>query len=259
MLANGNMDIHVAAKASLVVQLLTRARAERGLPPVLYLTPEELTTQLLPTRVRAGDLLGKNHRCATRDDHRVLKLSHQTAIICAQRPAILIIDDKTGGYRQERFHGEDHSLVQEHPLAIVKTWYGRFFVKTATDAVSIEIPHHAKALSTRARLDRLANIAKSVARSCREHRVALSEPSGLHETSGDCRNHSDGRTHASIGEIPVKFRGHIDIDEVTLAKVASKRGNTVSGLVVDADTSGSGKVVRHSRGRSCAVAAKGPS
>jgi hypothetical protein len=45
MFANGNMDIYVAAKAALVAQLLTRARAERGLPPVLYWTPEELTTQ----------------------------------------------------------------------------------------------------------------------------------------------------------------------------------------------------------------------
>jgi GrpB-like predicted nucleotidyltransferase (UPF0157 family) len=38
--ANGNMDFYVAAKASLVAELLTRARRERGLPPETYWLPE---------------------------------------------------------------------------------------------------------------------------------------------------------------------------------------------------------------------------
>ncbi|HVB01287.1 MAG TPA: GrpB family protein [Acidimicrobiales bacterium] len=38
--AEGNMDVYVAAKAAFVAQLLTRARAERGLPPVAYWIPE---------------------------------------------------------------------------------------------------------------------------------------------------------------------------------------------------------------------------
>lgn len=38
--ANGNMDFYVAAKASLVAELLTRARKERGLPPATYWVPE---------------------------------------------------------------------------------------------------------------------------------------------------------------------------------------------------------------------------
>jgi GrpB-like predicted nucleotidyltransferase (UPF0157 family) len=38
--AAGDMDVYIAAKASLVTELLTRARAERGYPPVEYWTPE---------------------------------------------------------------------------------------------------------------------------------------------------------------------------------------------------------------------------
>lgn len=38
--AAGDMDIYVAAKASLVAELLTRARAERGYPPAEYWTPD---------------------------------------------------------------------------------------------------------------------------------------------------------------------------------------------------------------------------
>jgi GrpB-like predicted nucleotidyltransferase (UPF0157 family)/quercetin dioxygenase-like cupin family protein len=39
-LANDDMDVYVAAKAALVAELLTRARAERGLAPESYWTPE---------------------------------------------------------------------------------------------------------------------------------------------------------------------------------------------------------------------------
>ena len=39
-LADRDMDLYVAAKAGLVAELLTRARAERGLPPVAYWDPE---------------------------------------------------------------------------------------------------------------------------------------------------------------------------------------------------------------------------
>jgi GrpB-like predicted nucleotidyltransferase (UPF0157 family) len=38
--AAGDIDVYVAAKASLVAELLTRARAERGYPPAEYWTPE---------------------------------------------------------------------------------------------------------------------------------------------------------------------------------------------------------------------------
>lgn len=39
-LAASDMDVYVAAKAALVAELLRRARAERGLPPVTYWIPE---------------------------------------------------------------------------------------------------------------------------------------------------------------------------------------------------------------------------
>jgi GrpB-like predicted nucleotidyltransferase (UPF0157 family) len=39
-LAQGDMDFYVAAKATLVAELLTRARAEGGLPPATYWAPE---------------------------------------------------------------------------------------------------------------------------------------------------------------------------------------------------------------------------
>ncbi|MBW3631367.1 MAG: GrpB family protein, partial [Gemmatimonadetes bacterium] len=39
-LAAGDMDVYVAAKAVLVTELLARARAEQGYPPVEYWTPE---------------------------------------------------------------------------------------------------------------------------------------------------------------------------------------------------------------------------
>lgn len=39
-LAQGDMDVYVAAKARLVAELLARARAERGLEPVSYWTPD---------------------------------------------------------------------------------------------------------------------------------------------------------------------------------------------------------------------------
>ena len=39
-LANRDMDVYVAAKAGLVAELLTRARAERGLPPATYWAPD---------------------------------------------------------------------------------------------------------------------------------------------------------------------------------------------------------------------------
>jgi len=38
-LADGDMDVYVAAKAELVAELLTRARAERSLPPATYWRP----------------------------------------------------------------------------------------------------------------------------------------------------------------------------------------------------------------------------
>lgn len=38
--AEGDMDVYVAAKAAFVAELLTRARAERGLPPATYWEPE---------------------------------------------------------------------------------------------------------------------------------------------------------------------------------------------------------------------------
>jgi GrpB-like predicted nucleotidyltransferase (UPF0157 family) len=40
VLAQGDMDVYVAAKAALVAELLTRARAERGLEPSPYWVPE---------------------------------------------------------------------------------------------------------------------------------------------------------------------------------------------------------------------------
>jgi len=39
-LAAGDIDVYVAGKATLVAELLARARAERGLPPVEYWTPD---------------------------------------------------------------------------------------------------------------------------------------------------------------------------------------------------------------------------
>ena len=39
-LANNDIDVYVAAKAALVAELLTRARADRGLPPVTYWEPD---------------------------------------------------------------------------------------------------------------------------------------------------------------------------------------------------------------------------
>lgn len=39
-LADRNMDVYVAAKAGFVAELLTRARAERGLPPASYWEPD---------------------------------------------------------------------------------------------------------------------------------------------------------------------------------------------------------------------------
>lgn len=39
-LAAGDIDVYVAAKARLVAEFLARARAERGLPPVDYWTPD---------------------------------------------------------------------------------------------------------------------------------------------------------------------------------------------------------------------------
>ena len=38
--ADGDMDVYVAAKASFVAELLTRARSERGLPPESYWEPD---------------------------------------------------------------------------------------------------------------------------------------------------------------------------------------------------------------------------
>jgi GrpB-like predicted nucleotidyltransferase (UPF0157 family)/quercetin dioxygenase-like cupin family protein len=42
--AAGDMDVYIAAKATLVAELLTRARAERGYPPAEYWTPERPTS-----------------------------------------------------------------------------------------------------------------------------------------------------------------------------------------------------------------------
>lgn len=39
-LASNDIDVYIAAKAALVAELLTRARAERGLPPENYWTPD---------------------------------------------------------------------------------------------------------------------------------------------------------------------------------------------------------------------------
>jgi GrpB-like predicted nucleotidyltransferase (UPF0157 family) len=38
--AGGDIEVYVARKASLVAELLTRARAERGLPPAIYWRPD---------------------------------------------------------------------------------------------------------------------------------------------------------------------------------------------------------------------------
>lgn len=39
-LANGDIEVYVAAKAALVAELLTRAREEKGLPPATYWLPQ---------------------------------------------------------------------------------------------------------------------------------------------------------------------------------------------------------------------------
>lgn len=39
-LAGGDMDVYVARKAALVAELLTKARAERGLPAETYWNPD---------------------------------------------------------------------------------------------------------------------------------------------------------------------------------------------------------------------------
>jgi len=46
VLAAGDMDVYVAAKAGLVAELLARARAERGLPPVTYWAPRSGTPDI---------------------------------------------------------------------------------------------------------------------------------------------------------------------------------------------------------------------
>jgi GrpB-like predicted nucleotidyltransferase (UPF0157 family)/quercetin dioxygenase-like cupin family protein len=46
-LAGRDMDVYVAAKARFVAELLTRARAERGLPPVVYWDPEAAIRTIL--------------------------------------------------------------------------------------------------------------------------------------------------------------------------------------------------------------------
>ena len=40
VLANRDIDVYVAAKATLVAELLTQARAARGLPPETYWQPD---------------------------------------------------------------------------------------------------------------------------------------------------------------------------------------------------------------------------
>jgi hypothetical protein len=40
VLANRDMDVYVTAKAKLVADLLTQARAARGLPPETYWQPD---------------------------------------------------------------------------------------------------------------------------------------------------------------------------------------------------------------------------
>lgn len=140
---------------------------------------------------------------------------------------------------------------------IIEVWYRGLFVKSTADAVPIEISNHTKAVATSVGLNRLADVAKSVARSCCGHRVALSEPSCVQETLSVRRNNPDGSTRTGIREIPVELRGYVDIDEVALAKMACEGWNTMSGLVIDTDARGSGKVVSHSRGRSRTVSAKG--
>jgi hypothetical protein len=209
------------------------------------------------SRGASSDLLGENYGSATRDHHGVLELGHKAAVVGTERPSIGIIDDKVGRHGQERFNGENHSVVQNHPLTIIKTWHGRLFVKSPADAVPIEIPNHSETVATRVGLNGLADIAKSVARSCRGHRVSLSETSRFQETLRDRWNNSDGSADPSVGKIAVELGGNVDVDQIALAKVASERRNTVSGLVVDTETRGSGKVVGHSRSRSRAVPAKG--
>ena len=49
--ADGDMDLYVAAKAAFVAELLTRARAERGMPPATYWTPD-VALPLTTTRRR---------------------------------------------------------------------------------------------------------------------------------------------------------------------------------------------------------------
>jgi hypothetical protein len=187
----------------------------------------------------------------------VLELSHETAVVSAQRPTIGVIDNKVGGHGQKRFHGENHSFVHDHPLTVVETWYGGVFVKAPSNPVPVEIPNNSKTVSTGMGLDRLADISKSVAALCRGHRVPLGDPRCFQEALRDRGNHSDGSTHTGVGKISVEFSGDIDINEIAFAQMTSEGRNTVSGFVVDTDARRTRKVVGHSRSRSCAVSSKG--
>ena len=146
--------------------------------------------------------------------------------------------------------------MQDHSLMIVETRYRRILVKSSADAVSVEIADHTETVTTRAGLNRLADIAKSVARLSREHRISLSVSSCVQEALRYRRNNSNGSTHPSIGKISIEFNRNVDVDQIALAQMARERWNAMSGLVIDADTRGSGKVVGHSRCRSRTVSAE---
>ncbi len=80
-IANNNMDIYVAAKARLVAELLSRARAERGLPPATYWEPENPP----PLRPLFQQLLEGSHPRRPFQEHGSLAASRSGGARCWTR------------------------------------------------------------------------------------------------------------------------------------------------------------------------------
>jgi DnaJ domain len=187
----------------------------------------------------------------------VLELCHETAVTRSQRPAIVTVNDVVRRHRQKRLDGQHHSFVHDEPLTIIEIRHRRLFVQSAADAVPVEIANGAESISASVRFDDFADVAESVACLSGLHRVALRTVCRVQEASSDRRDRPDGNTDAGVGEISIELRRHVDVDEISLAKMSIQGGNAVRRLVVETDTGRSRKVVRHARSRPRAVAPKG--
>jgi hypothetical protein len=144
--------------------------------------------------------------------------------------------------------------MEHDPLPIVDAGDRGGFMEVPADPVSKEVVDDAKALTPSAPLHRPSDLSHAHAWAGRVHGLCLSHLGRSEKPVGDGRNLAHRQADPGVGEISLEFCGYVEVDEVTFSEVAGEGRDTMSGLVVDADTGGTREAIGDPWGRVGAMA-----